>query len=239
MKNIKRKYRGSYLGVFWSLLSPLLHMIVLSIIFSTLFNRQIENYPVYYLCGSLLFQFFSNSTSQSMNSIIASAGIIKKIYMPKYLATLSTIMANFVYFLISLIVLVFIMIVTRASITWYILLTPVYLGSFLLFVSGISLVLASITVFFRDIVHIYSVFVTMLSFTSAIFYPPEIIPDKYKFVLMLNPIFHFIDGFRDLVYVGTMPSFSNIAFCLTIAIISLVTGVFIFVKQQDRFILYL
>jgi len=238
-KNIKKKYRGSYLGVLWSFLNPLFHMIVLSIVFSTLFNRHIENFPVYLLCGSLLFQFFSTSTTQSMNSIIASANIIKKVYMPKYLATLATIISNFVSFLISIVVLAITMIATQANVTWYILLAPLYLVLFFFFVCGIGLIMATITVFFRDIEHIYGVLITMLSFASAIFYPAEIIPENYRFVLTYNPLFHFIDGFRDLVYVGTMPSALNIIICFSITIISIVAGVFAFVKYQDKFILYL
>jgi ABC-type polysaccharide/polyol phosphate export permease len=159
--------------------------------------------------------------------------------MPKYLATLATIISNFVSFLISIVVLAITMIATQANVTWYILLAPLYLVLFFFFVCGIGLIMATITVFFRDIEHIYGVLITMLSFASAIFYPAEIIPENYRFVLTYNPLFHFIDGFRDLVYVGTMPSALNIIICFSITIISMVAGVFAFVKYQDKFILYL
>lgn len=238
-RDLKRKYKGSYLGILWSLLNPLFHTIVLTLVFSTLFNRDIENFPVYLLCGLLLFQFFSTSTNQSMNSIIGSAHLIKKIYLPKYLVTLSTILSNFVFFLISLVVLAVVMIVTGAGITWHVIIAPVYLILFFFFCCGVSLLLATVTVFFRDVQHIYGVFIIALHFASAIFYPEEIIPDQYRFVLTFNPLYHFIDGFRDLVYVGTLPSILNVVVCMAIALISMVIGVVVFERNQQKFILYL
>lgn len=238
-RDLKKKYRGSYLGVLWSLLNPLFYMTILSIVFSTLFNRNIENFPVYLLSGLLLFQFFSLCTTQSMKSIITAGHLIKKIYLPKYLVTLSTILSNFVFFLISMLVLVVIMVVTQASITWYILFAPIYLILFFFFCCGASLILATITVFFRDMEHMYSVFLTALHFLSAIFYPPDIIPSKYQFILTMNPLYYFIEGFREIVYYGFLPNYLNIAVCFLLALISMLIGIVIFEKNQHKFILYL
>lgn len=238
-RDIKRKYKGSYLGILWSLLQPLFHMLVLTLVFSTLFNRDIENFPVYLLCGLLLFQFFSKCTNQSMRSVISAASLIKKIYLPKYITTLSSIISNFIFFLISLIVLVLIMIATQASVTWSILFAPVYLLIFFFFCCGVSLILATINVFFRDLEHIYGVFIIALHFSSAIFYPPEIIPEKYQFILILNPLYYFIDGFRDIVYFGTIPSLMNIFVCISLAFVSMIIGIVTFERCQDKFILHL
>src|SRR5690606_24824281 len=114
---IKKKYKDSFLGILWSLLNPLLYMTVLTVVFSELFKRSIENFPVYLLTGRLLFDFFSTSTSSSMNSIIKASNLIKKVYFPKYIVTLSKVISNFIFFLVSLVVMALIMAITRAPIT--------------------------------------------------------------------------------------------------------------------------
>lgn len=238
-KDVKKKYKGSFLGIMWSLLNPLLHMIVLTLVFSTLFGRDIDNFPVYMLCGFLIFNFFSSSTMTSMKSIINASSLISKIYIPKYIITISAILSNFIFFLISLIDLVLIMIITGADVSVYILYAPIYLILLFIFCCGVSLFLATITVFFRDIEHIYSVVITALNFTSAIFYPASIIPEKYQFVLQFNPIYYFIQGFRDVVYLGVAPNFSNILVCSLIAIISIVIGILVFEKKQNNFIFHI
>ena len=235
-KDIKRKYKGSYLGILWSLFNPLLHMILLTVIFSELFKLNIDNVPVYILAGKLIFDIFSASTTASMNSIIASAELIKKVYMPKYIITLSTIISNFVFFLISLAVLVLIMAVTRAPFTVHLLITPVYLALLFLFCCGVGLILATVTVFFRDVQHLYGVLTTLLMFASAIFYPPEIIPAPYQFVLEFNPVFYFVEGFRHVVHGGMPAEPANLLICAGLAVASLVAGVLTFEKNQYKFI---
>lgn len=238
-KDIKKKYKGSFLGILWSLLNPLLYMTVLTIVFSTLFNRSIENFPVYLLSGMLLFVFFATSTSASMKSIILAASLIKKVYIPKYVLTLSNIISNFIYFVISLVVLVIIMIATNANISINIIFTPLYLILLFFFSCGISLILATVTVFFRDIEHLYGIFTQALMYASAIFYPAEIIPEKYQFILTYNPVYYFIKGFRDLVYYGMPFDLVNLLLCFILAVISMTIGIVIFAKNQDKFIFHI
>lgn len=237
-KDLKKKYKDSFLGILWSLLNPLLNMIVITIVFSELFKSNVDNFPVYMLSGVLLFGFFSSSTSASMKSVILSANLISKVYIPKYIITISNIISNFIFFAISLIDLVFIMVVTKAAITINIIYAPGYLLLFFLFSCGISLILATITVFFRDIEHIYGVLTTVLMYASALFYPAEIIPDKYQFILTLNPVYYFIKGFRDVVYSGSTLDINNLLICLIIAVTSMIIGIVVFEKNQDKFILY-
>ncbi|MEB3100929.1 ABC transporter permease [Ferviditalea candida] len=238
-KDIKKKYKGSFLGILWSLLNPLLNMIVLTIVFSTLFKENVHNFPVYMLSGQLLFGFFSSSTMGSLNSVISSASLINKVYVPKYIFTFSRLMSDFVFFAISLVDLLLIMIVTRADITINIMYAPIYLLLLLVFSSGVSLILATVTVFFRDIEHLYGVFITFLMYGSAIFYPASIIPDKFQFILTLNPVFYFINGFRNVVYDGFPVDSTNLMICLTLAVISLIIGIVVFEKNQDKFILHI
>jgi len=238
-RDIKRKYKGSYLGILWSMMNPLLQMIVLSIVFSTLFDSDIDNFPVYMLCGYLIFQFFSMSTMQALGSIVHSAHLISKVYLPKYIVTISTIISNFIFFLISLVVLLVVMLVTNADITVNVLYVPLYLILLFFFCCGLSLILATAMVFFRDIEHIYSVIMTIISFTSAIFYPTSIIPDEFKIVLELNPILYYIEGFRQILYNGLSPDIYNLLVCFGISVVTMILGLVIFEKNQRKFILYI
>jgi ABC-type polysaccharide/polyol phosphate export permease len=238
-RNIKKKYKGSALGILWSLLNPLLNMIVLTIVFSTLFRRSIENFPVYLLSGRLIFGFFSSSTSTSLRSIINSAPLLKKVYIPKYIMTLADITANFITFMISMLDLIIVILITRAEITLNIIYAPIILILLFVFVCGVSLILSTITVFFRDISYLYQVSLTMLVYASAVFYPKEIIPPKYQFILTFNPVFHYIEGFRQSVYYGLPPEIDNLIICTLIAFVSIVVGIVVFEKNQDKFMLHI
>lgn len=238
-KDIKKKYQDSFLGIIWSLLSPLLDMVVLTIVFSTLLSRHVDNYPVYLMTGRLLFQFFTQTTTVSIKTISGASSLIKKIYVPKYILTLSKILSNYVIFLISLVDLVLIMIITGKEMTIYVLYVPVYLILFLVFTAGISFMIATISVFFKDMEHLYKVFTNALYFASAIIYPPEIVPDQYRIILDINPIFHFVQGFRQVAYYGKPINIDNLILCTVISIVSLIVGIYIFKKYQDKFILYI
>lgn len=238
-KEVKKKYKGSFLGILWSLINPLLHMLILMLVFSTLFDTSIHNFPVYMLSGFLLFNFFSSSTLSSMRSIISASNLINKIYIPKYIITLSSILSNFVFFIISLIDLIIVMIVTDVGFSLNLIYAPFYLILLFLFSCGVSLLLATFTIFFRDIEHIYGILIMALQFLSAIFYPASIIPEKYQFILTFNPVYNYIKGFRDVVYLGGSPDLSNLIICTLFAVVSMVIGILVFEKNQDKFILHL
>lgn len=214
-------------------------MIILTIVFSSLFEISIDNFPTYVLCGRLIFDFFSQSTTASLNSIISSGHIISKVYVPKYIITLSKIISNFLFFMNSLVILIIIMLFTKAEFTLNILYAPLYFILLFLFCCGVGLILATITVFFRDMEHIYGVLTTALMYATAIFYPADIIPEKYQFVLTLNPIYYYVEGFREVVYLGNPIDIQNMLICLALGTISLVVGIIVFERNQDKFILHL
>lgn len=238
-RDIKKKYKGSILGILWSLINPLLQMMILTMVFSTLFNNKIENFPLYMITGRLVFEFFSTATNSGMRSIVGSASLINKVYVPKYIMTLSRVISNFIIFLISMIDLLVVMLVTGASFTVNLVYMPIYLLLLLIFTSGVSLILATVATFFRDIEHLYSVFTMLLMYLSAIFYPLDIIPTTYKPLIQLNPVLYFINGFREIIYQGVVPNYNNLFICGIIAIVSLCIGLIVFERNQDRFILYI
>ena len=170
-RDIKIKYRRSVLGVLWALLNPLLMMIVLSVVFSNLFRFDIENFPLYLLSGQIVFNFFNESTTTAMSSIIANSSLIKKVYVPKYLFVISRVVSVFINLLASFMALIIVMIAMRAELHWTVLLAPVPLLLLVFFSLGVGLILAAITVRFRDIMHLYSVFTTMLMYLTPVIYP--------------------------------------------------------------------
>jgi len=239
IRDIKIKYRRSILGIFWSFLEPLVFLIALTVIFSTFFKHNISNYPVYLLTGRLIFDFFAKGSNASLASIFKNASIIKKVYVPKYMYPLGVTFSAFVTFLLSLIVLLVVMLLTHAPFTLYILLGIVPIGLLLIFTIGVGLILATISVFFRDIEHLYGIFVTILLYGSAIFYPPEIIPAQYQWILNLNPVYVFISLARDAFLYGQFFNLGQLLFATVSSIVAIVIGVLLFYKYQDKFILYI
>lgn len=237
-RDIKIKYRRSVLGIFWSFLEPLASMVVLTIVFSTLFYRNIENFPIYYLCGMLAYQFFASGTNSAMRSMVSTAYILKTIYIPKYLYSLSVILSNFVTFLLSLIVLFGVMAVTNVNFTIYIIFASLPIFALLLLTVGVGLIMATLNVFFRDMQYLYGIFLMMLMYLTPIFYPAEIVPASFRFIQDYNPLFAIINCFRSSFLYGTLYNMQDLLFAMGSGIVALVIGIIIFYKFQDKFILY-
>lgn len=239
MRDIKTRYRRSVMGVLWSLLNPLCQMIVLSVVFSNLFRNDIENFPLYILSGQVIFNFFSEATSNSLNSIIGSASLIKKAYIPKYLFVLSRIMSSAVNVLASFAALLVVMLVTRKEFHITIVLAIVPILFTVVFSSGVGLILASYAVKFRDIIHLYGVFIMALMYMTPIIYPMSMLPEIVKKVVMINPLTNMVIMFRNLALDGILPSFLSIAVASIECAVVVVLGLYVFYKKQDTFILNL
>ncbi|MFI3206119.1 MAG: ABC transporter permease [Clostridia bacterium] len=238
-RDIKLKYRRSVLGIVWSVLNPLLMMLVITAVFSTIFRFDIPNFPIYYLTGSTVFGFFSEATTGAMSSVIYSASLIKKVYMPKYLFPLEKIIFAFVNMLFSLIAVFFVMVLTNTELYATIFISPLGLIYTFVFSIGVGLILASMAVFFRDIVHLYSVLITALTYFTPIIYPIEALPENIAVFMKLNPLYHYVNFFRDCVLYGEVPSLEENLICIVLAIVSLLIGLLVFKKNQDKFILYI
>lgn len=236
-KDIKIKYRNSVLGVLWSFLDPLFRMIVLTVVFSTLF-RRVENYPVYYLTGQLIYSLFVGASSQAMRSMVSSSRIWKSIYVPKYLYALSAVLSNFVTYLLSLIVLFAIMFVTHVDFTIYIIFASLPILVTLILAFGVGLIIGTLNVFFRDVEHLYSVFTLLLMYALPIFYPAEILPARFKFIQTFDPMFYLLNCVRDCFYYGRLYSLQQILIPTVVAIVFLIIGIALLRKYQDKFILY-
>lgn len=236
-RDVKNKYRDSILGILWSLLDPLLSMIVLTIVFSTLFSRM-HDYPIYYLTGHMMYVLFSGGSKQAMKSLIGSANIWKSVYVPKYLYCLSAVLSNFVTFIFSLVVLFAIMFVLGADFTVYIIFASLPILVMLILTFGVSLIVGTLNVFFRDVEHLYSVFTLMLMYMLPIFYPADIIPAQFRFIQTYNPIFYLVKCIRDCFYNGQLYSLPDILIPTVASLVILAIGLLMLRKYQDKFILY-
>lgn len=236
-RDIKIKYRRSVLGVLWTLLNPLCMMVVLSVVFSNLFKFDVENFPLYLLSGQVIFTFFSDSTTSSMSAIINNASLIKKIYVPKYLFVLSRIFSSFINLLASFTALLLVMVVMRVELHWTVFLVPIPMILLVIFCLGFGLVLAAITVKFRDIMHLYSVFTTALMYLTPVIYPLSILPDWLRPIVRINPITNILLMFRDVMLYNSWMDWKSLLIAIIEAIIILIIGLRVFYKNQDEFIL--
>lgn len=239
-KNVKLKYRRSWMGYVWSILNPLLIMAVMTVVFSTMFKRNVENFPVYLFCGQLLFNFMNTATTQSQFSITGNAALLKKTYVPKYLFTLARVTSCLVDLLFSLGALVIVILITRAKVTWYALLFPVVLLQLYVFCVGLGLFLAQASVFFKDTQFIYSAVTTAWMYLSCIFYPVESLSKELAWGIQhFNPMYFYISQFRAVVYYGTMPDSYSILWGVISAFAMLGFGMWSFLKTKDEFILHI
>ena len=207
------------LGVLWSVLNPLLMMIVLTAVFSVVFRFDIPNFPVYLILGQTLFTFMSDATSGAMSSIIDSAPLIKKIRINKMLFPLEKVVFSLLNFAISLIAVAAVI-------------------AFFQICLGLGLLLSSLAVFFRDVMHLWGVVLTAWTYATPLFYPTSILTDWMWTIMQFNPMYYYVTYFRDIALNGVTPSLGANVICLGCGVATLVIGFAVFRKQQKKFILY-
>ena len=239
-RDIKLKYRRSFLGYVWSVLNPLLIMIVMTMVFSTMFSRNIENFPVYLFCGQLLFNYMNNATHQAIFTVNGNAALLKKTYVPKYIFTVAKITAGMIDMLFSLGALGIVMVATGSQFFWTILLFPLVILQLYVFCIGLGLLLAQANVFFKDIQYIYNAVTTAWLYLTPIFYPVDALPQwLLQCVTHLNPMFFYVEQFRSLIWRGTLPEGWVVLAGVSAAMIMLVIGGWSFLRAKDKFILYI
>lgn len=238
VRDLKIKYRRSFLGYLWSLMNPLLMMWILTIVFSYVFRFDIPNYPLYLIIGQVVFNFVSESTTASMYSIVGNAALLKKVYVPKPIFPLARVASSFVTMLFSMVAIFIVMIATNVSLTPTLLLLPVPLFFLFIFSLGVSLIVSAVAVYLRDMFHLYSVFTTAWSFFTPIFYPISIVPDDFRWMLFWNPLFYIVSYFREIILNDTVPTLDSTVVCFELSIGTLILGMLIFKKLQNKFLLY-
>ena len=245
-RDLKVKYRRSFLGYLWSLLNPLLMMTVMSIVFSRVFRWGADenvSYPLYLICGQTLFNFFTESTNQSMFSILQNSTLLKKVFIPKFIFPVARTLSSFVTMSFSLLAIVIVFPFTGTKLTPCVLLFFVPLIFLFLFSCGVGLILSSLSVYFRDVTHLYGVVTLAWMYGTPIFYPQSIIENfsnpYVKVLFKLNPLYHFISFFRCAVIYGTVPTWETWVGCIVSGVAVFLIGMLVFHKLQKNFILYI
>lgn len=232
------KYKGTALGMAWSVLNPLLTLLIMRIVFSHFFGGTIAHYTTYLFCGNIIFSFFNESTSQGMLSLLYNASIFTKVNVPKYLFILSRTSQTFINFLLTLVVFFILCIFDGVTFTWKFI-TLIYPVLFLMvFNLGVGLVLSALHVFFRDIQYLWTVFTQLLMYVSAIFYSIDTFPQMVQNLFLLNPVYLFIRYFRKVVIDGAIPSVWFHLLMAFYALFFLGVGAWIYKKYNHEFLYY-
>ena len=243
-KDFKRKYRRSVLGVLWSVLNPLLMMIVMSLVFSFFLRYDnMEHYPLYLILGNVIWTIFADSTNQGVTSILDAAPLLKKVRINKTVFPVERVLFALVNFAFSLIAVVIVMLWEGVMPTWTVILLPVLLVLLMGFCIGMSLLLSSLAVFFRDIIHLWSVVILAWSYVTPLFWPVSMIaqvPYAFMRVIMLaNPMYNYVTFMRMILLNGQPPELITIGMCVFWAVFMIAVGYAVFRKLQRKFILYI
>ena len=239
-RDFKVKYKRSVLGVLWSLLYPVLTMTVMALVFSNMFKFSMPdvNYLVYLMSGLIIFNYYSEASNLAMSSVVGNFSLINKVYIPKYIFPLSKCIFVGINFLLTLIPLYAIILLTGTGINIHHLLLPYAFLCLFLFTVGMGFILATISVFLRDMFYIYGVMITLWMYMTPIMYDFAMIPAKLQFIFKLNPLYWFIYFTRDVILYNQVPSLNVWLYCGLFAIGFLLVGIFVFKKYQDKFIYY-
>lgn len=233
--DLKVKYQSSVLGFAWSLLNPLMMMLVLYLVFSNIFRFEQEHFALYLLIGLTAWRFFINGTMTSMSSIVGRSSLITKIYLPRQILVLSTTLSAFISSILEFMVLIPLLFLLGANVTINIFLFPFVHLIYFLVIYGISLILASLYVYYRDLNQIWDVILQAGFFLSPICYPISIIPEKFLGLYMLNPMTTLIETYRNFLLYGITPSLFSLLGVLGVGIILVIAGNIVFSRLERRF----
>lgn len=234
-KEIRGKYKGSFLGVVWSFLNPLLSVAVYAIIFPYIMKMQMDNYLIYLITGIIPWTFFTMSINSGMISILTNANIIKKVYFPRIILPISSVTSALVNFLISCLIILIFLAFSGIGFSLYLLYLPIVVVIQYILLLGITFILSSIDLYFRDIENIMNFFISMLFYATPILYLPSIFPEKIKWIIDLNPMAHIVNAYRDIFYFQTTPDLLNLGIVGVISIVVLIMGYLVFNKLQRGF----
>lgn len=234
-KDITGKYKHSFLGIIWSFLNPLLQIAVYALVFQIILKSDIENYAVYLCCGLIPWQYFSNVVIRGANTILDNGNIVKKVYFPREILPLSVTTSEGINFLISSIIIIGFVVFSGIGLSWNLLWYPLILVIQYIILLGISLIVSSVSVYFRDLLHLLGIFVQLLFYATPIVYSISNVPANLQWLVKINPMSYIIDAYRNIFYNKTMPSEKGLLIALAMGLVLCVVGVFLFKKLEKRF----
>ncbi len=240
-KELKVKYRGSALGFFWSLLNPILTMLVYSFVFSIVLRAGIEQFAIFLICALLPFNFLSNSVNYGAGSIIGNSNLVNKIYFPREILPLSIVLANLINFFFEIAALFIVIGIMGYKFYIYLYLLPVVIFFQFFLVVGMTLLVSALNVFFRDLQHLITIVMMVWFFGTPIIYPLSMVPPEYQFFIKLNPMTVYSAYYRNIFYYvkypegAGFPSLVETLITLGITFIIFFVGYFVFKKLEYRF----
>jgi ABC-type polysaccharide/polyol phosphate export permease len=234
-RDLTIRYKRSTLGFLWTMLNPLLMMLALTIVFSNLFRFQISHYPVYLLSGTLMYSFFQWGTNQAIHNLIWGGSLMSKIYLPKTIFVAAAAIVSLVNLLLALMPLALIMAIDECRFSLALLFLPVAIALTFIFAMGIGLFVATLAVFFADIADIYGIALSILTYLTPLFYPLSVVPEKYRAFIYANPMYYFVEIFRQPIHMGVLPDLSLVLRASAIAMGALLVGWWFFTKKSDEF----
>lgn len=234
-KEIRGKYKGSFLGILWSFVNPLLQVAVYAIVFPYIMRIQTENYLIYLIIGIIPWTFFTTVINQGMITIRMNAGIIKKVYFPREILPISVALSGLINFLISCIIIVLFCLFGGVGITWHIVLLPFIAIIQFVLTLGIVFALSAINIYIKDTEYIIAFILNMLFYATPILYEAVLFPEKIRWILYLNPMTQVVLAYRDIFLYHQVPELSGIIYLIIVTIIIFVLGLFIFRKLEKGF----
>ena len=234
-RDLKTKYRGSFFGIFWSLLNPLLLMLVYTLVFSIIVRVNIHPYAVFLLTGLVPWNAFAMSLTSATNSVIDNAGIVRKIYFPLQILPLSAVLANTVNFAINIGLLAILTVIFRAKFAPTMLLLPVLVILQLLFTYGLGSMLGAAQVYFRDVQYFLGILLTAWFFLTPVVYSLDLVPPKLRLVLAINPMAWDISSLQDIWFYGRLPRWPYLLGFTAVSLLTLVVGIVAYGRLSQRF----
>lgn len=238
-RDFKQKYKRTVLGMGWSILSPLMNLLVMKLVFTQFFGRNTEHYTIYLFCGNLIFSYFKESTTGGMNALMSNSTIITKVNVPKYLFLFSKNVSSLINFGLTLIVFFVFAFIDNIAFGLHFVSLLYPICCLVIFNIGMGLILSAMYVFFRDIGYLYDIFTLMLMYMSAIFYQLDKYPQNVQRLFLANPIYCYIKYFRVVVIDGNFPSLAFHFLCVAYAIAVFVVGGIIYKKYNHSFLYYM
>ena len=236
-RDFKKKYKGTFLGMIWSVLSPLLMLLVMSLVFTSFFGRSTPHYTIYLFCGNIIFSYFSESTNGGMGALLGNASIFTKINVPKYLFLFSKNVQTLINFALTLIVFFIFCAIDGITFTFAFFLLIFPIVCLIIFNLGVGLILSAMFVFFRDIQYLWSIFTMLLMYMSAIFYTVDSFGSS-AVLFHLNPLYVYIKYFRTVVIDGQIPSLKLHLLALGYALLAFAIGAIIYKRKNHKFLYY-
>lgn len=234
-KDIRGKYKGSFLGILWSFINPLLQVLVYALVFPYIMKVETENYLIFLICGIIPWTWFITSISQGTTSITNNANLIKKVYFPREILPISVVTSGLVNFLISCLIILIFVICGGLGITWHLVFLPFIIIVQYLFTLALIFVLSAINVYVKDVEYIVSFIINMLFYATPILYTTEMFSGPILWIFRLNPLAHLINAYRDVFYVHHIPNLINLSILLGVSILLVVICYIIFKKLEKRF----